>query len=233
MTKIKLLLWVGILALAAGLVSQYAAEAVPEAREMMGDISAWLIAIGGFLCFLALILAFRANSILRKEHVQDNWSVLIENGQGKADDIFRDTEQFIKESKAPDVRMNRARVAPGVIRSILGSIRHFLVTTETGNPRLKPYQLFLNARDYGNNLDISWYVTCRPTFWQTFFSLIPFVNLLPKGFLELDLFDQQDLRVYVTNAHHCLLKAVENLMTSVGQDPSKIDRKSRGFLGIS
>jgi hypothetical protein len=50
---------------------------------------------------------------------------------------------------------------------------------------------------------------------------------------DLDLFDQQDLRTYSTNAHHCLLKAVDKLMLDLNQDPSKIERKSRGFLGIS
>ncbi|MEW6675409.1 MAG: hypothetical protein AB1348_05320, partial [Nitrospirota bacterium] len=51
--------------------------------------------------------------------------------------------------------------------------------------------------------------------------------------IRLDLFDQQDLTAYVTNAHHCLIEAVEKLMLNIGQDPSRIDRKSRGFLGIS
>jgi hypothetical protein len=51
--------------------------------------------------------------------------------------------------------------------------------------------------------------------------------------LRFDLFDEQDLRAYVTNVHHSLLKAVENLMLSLKQDPSTIDRKSRGFLGVS
>ena len=54
-----------------------------------------------------------------------------------------------------------------------------------------------------------------------------------RGGLDLDLFDTQDLRTYVTNAHHCLLDSVDKLMVSLNQDPSKLERKSRGFLGIS
>lgn len=149
MTKIKLVLWIGILALVAGLVTEYIGQSVPELGELIGDISIWLILIGGFTVFPGLVLAFGSNSILRKEHVEDDWPVLIENGQGKAEAIFEDTEQFLKESKAPDIRMKRLKVAPGIIRSILGSTRDFLVITERGNPRLKPYQLFLNARDRG------------------------------------------------------------------------------------
>ena len=96
-----------------------------------------------------------------------------------------------------------------------------------------PYQIYVNARDYGNNLDVSWYLTFRPTWWQAFLSLIPFVSMIPKTLSDLDLFDQQDLTAFATNAHHCLLKTVEKLMASLNQDSSKIDRKSRGFLGIS
>jgi hypothetical protein len=56
---------------------------------------------------------------------------------------------------------------------------------------------------------------------------------LQNPLLDLDVFDQEDLRAYATNAHHCLLKAVENLMLSMEQDPSRIERRSRGILGIS
>ncbi len=117
-------------------------------------------------------------------------------------------------------------MSPGFFRSILGDRRDFLVTTETGNSRLRPYELFLNARDYGNNLDIAWYLTFRPSFRQAILSLIPFINLLPKGPGDLDLFDQQDLRAYATNAHHSMLKAVDKLMGNLHQDPSTLDRKS-------
>jgi hypothetical protein len=94
--------------------------------------------------------------------------------------------------------------------------------------------MYINARDYGRNLDVSWYLVSKLGFLE---------SLLVKIFIKrreaevivrkLDLFDQQDLTAYVTNAHHCLLEAVEKLILNLGQDPSKIERKSRGFLGIS
>lgn len=188
----------------------------------------WVIGLlmiaGGFY------LGLRPGGILRKEQVIDNWSILIEDGHGKAEEIFQNTEDFIRASKAPALKIERRQMSPGFLRAILGAWRDFLVVTEQGNPRLNPYQLFQNARDYGNNLDVSWYLTYRPSLLEAILSLIPGVT--PRG-LNLDLFDQQDLRAYVTNAHHCLLKAVEKLMVGLNQDPSKIDRKSRGFLGIS
>jgi hypothetical protein len=233
MAKVKWLIWIGVFFLLSGFEAAAVAAAITGRRAVIGPSSIFFLALGGFMVVLGLIIALKPGGILRREQVIDNWSVLIEGAQGKADNIFNDTEFFLKESKAPDIALKRRKMTPGVIKGVLGQWRQFLVTTETGNPRLRPYQLFINARDYGVNLDISWYIACRPAFWQSLLSLIPFVNLLPKEFFKLDLFDQQDLRAYATNAHHCLLKAVEKLMVDLHQDPSKIDRKSRGFLGIS
>ena len=42
-----------------------------------------------------------------------------------------------------------------------------------------------------------------------------------------DILVEEELNAYVTCIHHCLLEAVDELMRSLGQDPSKIDRKSR------
>ena len=171
--------------------------------------------------------------ILRKDQVLDTWATLIEKGQGRSEGIFQDTRFFIEESKAPSLKIDKQSMAPGIVTGLMGKKRDFLVVTDQENFRLKPYQIFLNARDYGDNLDISWFLTYRPTLWQAVLSLFPYVNVIPRALSDLDLFDQQDLRVYTTNAHHCLLKAVEKLMADLHQDTSKIDRKSKGFLGIS
>jgi hypothetical protein len=191
----------------------------------------WFIGLlmmsGGFY------LAFGPEGTLRKEQVIDNWSILIENAQGNAEMVFQETESFIKESEAPSLEMRMRAMSPGVIRSLMGTKRDFLEVTDRENIKMVPYQIYVNARDYGNNLDVSWYLTFRPTWWQAFLSLIPFVSIIPKTISDLDLFDQQDLTSFATNAHHCLLKTVEKLMANLNQDPSKIDRKSRGFLGIS
>ncbi|MDI6815389.1 MAG: hypothetical protein QMC90_04850, partial [Dehalococcoidales bacterium] len=124
-----------------------------------GDTASFSM-VGGIMMFVGVILLIPV--MLRKEEVIDNWSVLIENGQGKAENIFTDTDGFIKESKAPGLRMERQKLAPGIIKGILGVKRDFFVVTPLDNPRLEPFKLFLNARDYGNNLDVSWYVTYKP-----------------------------------------------------------------------
>ncbi|MFZ6016423.1 MAG: hypothetical protein ACOYU0_02185 [Nitrospirota bacterium] len=215
-----------------------------------------LFSIGFSLLFIWLGREIYRNfpKLLKKEEVLDSWSVLIGNAQGQEEEIFNNTHNLILQTKVPNVKMETKAIAPGIVRGLFGTKREFLVVTETGNPRLKPFKMFINARDYGNNLDVSWYLTYKSGFWRRllyFLLRIPILNLmfLPYAFLAagavmiqerrvtpsvyLDLFDEQDLRAYVTNAHHCLIEAVEKLMVNMGQDPSNIDRKSRGFLGIS
>lgn len=184
--------------------------------------------------------------------ITDSWSVLIGGAQGRAEELLANTERLIGETKVPDVKLVRKRVAPGMFRGLMGTKRDFLIITHRGNSRLKPFQMFLGARDYGHALDVYWYVMHRPTLLQQLFGLliwIPIVNLLflpillmrklgghavtEQGTLGLDLFDESDLRAYVTNAHHCALDGVDKVLLSLNRDPSKIDRKSRGFLGIS
>ena len=216
------------------------------------------VIIGGgffwFLFFVGLVLLvvwfLQRYRVLGKEEVVEKWGILIGGGQGRADNIFGDTERLITETKAPDIKMEQREVGPSFLRGVLGGRRDFLLISNNTNSHLKPYRMYINARDYGKNLQISWYVVHQPGFWRKALGLlllVPGFNLfiLPfylavrltrareAGLLGLDLFDQQDLTAYVTNAHHCLREAVENLMTGMGQDTSEIDWKSRGFLGIS
>lgn len=189
--------------------------------------------IGILMIAGGLYLGLMPNGVLRKEEVIDKWAVLIGGGQGKAKEIFSNTENFLKQTEAPGVAMERKKLSPNVTGGFVGNTRDFEIITTTGNYKLSPYQMFIGARDYGNNLDVSWYLTFRPSTLLAILSVIPFLGGLSKTTEDLNLFDEQDLRAYVTNAHHCLLEAVDRLMIGLNRDPSKIDRKSKGFLGIS
>jgi len=189
--------------------------------------------IGILLIAGGLLIGIGPGGVLKKEQVLDTWAILIEKAQGHSEEIFQNTEGFIQDSKAPSLKIEKRSMAAGVVGSVLGKTRDFLEIKDHDNFRLRPYQIFINSKDYGDNLDVSWHLTYRPTFLEAICSLIPYVNIIPKMLSDLDLFDEQDLRAYTTNIHHCLLKAVTKLMIEANQDPSKIDRKSRGFLGIS
>jgi hypothetical protein len=79
----------------------------------------------------------------------------------------------------------------------------------------------LGAHDYGNNLAIYWYLVVSADLFA----------VLSAG--DLHLFQQQDLHTHVTIIHRCLRKAVVELLLSFGQDPSQLEPKSKGFLGVT
>ncbi len=207
-------------------------------RELMDDFLSWLKKVPkGLGKILWSIFTYGWIDKIRamfisKEHVLEKWNVLIDGGEEKAEEVFKDTESFIKKSEAPSLVLERKEMMPGLIKGILGEKRDFLVVRNEAR-RLKSYQIFICARNYGNNLDVSWYLTFRMSFLKSMLNLIPFYSLIPATLEDLDLFDLQDLTAYVATCHHSTLEAVEKQMRSLDQDPSKIDRKTKGFLGIS
>jgi hypothetical protein len=168
----------------------------------------------------------------RKAEILDNWSALIRGAQGQRDKVLSTTKELINISKAPSIEMKEDKVGPGLAPSAFGETRQFLIVADRRNLKLGCFKAYVNANDYGDGLFVSWYLTYMPDVWQTLASLIPGAGKV-IGLDELNLFNKQDLTAYVTCVHHCLLEAVDKLMLGMNQDPSKIDRKTRGFLGIS
>jgi hypothetical protein len=173
--------------------------------------------LGLIMIVVGVILGFRPGGILRKERAIEEWSVLIDeacmaNGHDKADTLYKDITTFLKASEAPNLRVETQDLAPSLTRSIFGDQRRFLVLTDVTNRRIKPYQIYISTRPYGINLACDWYMTYKPSWLMALLSVIPYVNFIPQTISDIDLFDQQGLRAYATNAHHCMLKAVTELM---------------------
>lgn len=168
---------------------------------------------------------------LQDEKIIDRWSMIVEGGQGRGEQVYADTENFVRQSKSPGTELERVKVRPSWLKGLLGNERNYLMAT---NEALKDYRMFIGARDYGDHLDVSWYLTCEPGFFKKSLSKVLTEGATDKALsLNLDLFQQQDLNAYATVVHHCLLQALEKMMGELSQDISKIDRKSKGFLGIS
>lgn len=217
---------------------------------MAGQGGPFIIILGiGAVLFITRAIEMRWH-ILGRDEIIDQWDALIGNAAGEEKHIVEETERLLALTKAPGVKWDLRKISPGRVRGLLGVWRSSLVVENTSNPNLGPYRMYIHARDYGTNLQVSWYLARQPSLWQklvmlSFFIPILGVFILPlhfigrlfrarqAGVLGLDLFDEEDLRAYVTNAHHCLLEAVNRLMLSLSQDPSMINRCSRGFLGIS
>jgi hypothetical protein len=153
--------------------------------------------------------------VLQSTKVAESWSCILENANGNATQIYRNTAAAILAAKLPDVYLERAIVRP---THWTREEREYLLVT---NLRFTEYPIYIGAHDYGNNLAIYWYLVVT----QDLFAA------LSAG--DLHLFQQQDLHAHVTIIHRCLRKAVAELLLSYGQDPSQLEPKSTGFLGVA
>lgn len=142
------------------------------------------------------------------------------------------TKELIAESKAPSIEVSEEKVGPSLALTSFGDTRDFLVVTNRVNPKLSNFKAFVNANDYGEHLFVAWNLTYRPDLINALVMLLPGVKKV-TCIEDLNLFNKQDLTAYVTDVHNRLNEAVSKLMLDMNQDPSKIDRKVRGFLGIS
>lgn len=172
---------------------------------------------------------------LKDEKILERWGVVIERAQGNTVQLYRDAQGFIKASEAPGVAVEVVTAKPErglIVKMMKGSgDRDYLLVTNEG---LKDYRMYIGARDYGVYLDVQWYLSCEPGFFSRTLSKAVSQGASDNAVsFALDLFEQQDLAAYTTVVHRCLLKAVDKLMGTLGQDSSTIDRKSKGFLGVS
>jgi hypothetical protein len=175
---------------------------------------------------------------LKDEKILDRWSVLIEGAQGRGNELINRAAELVKQFSAPGLNIEDAEVFSSLFDKFLSGIfkkserKHYLMIT---NDKLKDINIFLGAQDYGKNLYVSWYLTVEPGIWKEISSSITkekgetfkWVPVLDNVFLE------EELDAYATFVHHCLLRSVEELMLRLGQDFSRVDRKSKGFLGVS
>lgn len=163
---------------------------------------------------------------LNKEQVVDRWSMVVKEAQGQVEEVFKDTENLIRKSEAPGVTSERVKANPGLLAGIFGSDRDFI---RVANGNLKRYEMYIGVREYGKNLDLSWYLTYEPGLIARLITMVTSRLFPGRAWVpSLNLFQQQDLTAFTTVVHHCFLEAIEKI--TKGQP---IDRKSKGFLGIS
>ena len=162
---------------------------------------------------------------ISREKVIDQWYGLVERGAGRDQWLIDKTEQLLREAKPPNVSGRREEVSSG----LFGEKRNFLIVT---HQRLREFAMFINARDYGRDLDVSWYLTVNPGFFKRAISKRLAMGDANALSMNIDVFAQQDLQAYKTIVHHCLQDALKILMDELKQDYSTIDRTSKGFLSV-
>ena len=171
---------------------------------------------------------------LKGSRIVDQWSTVLEQCQGQAEGMLQAIEGNLQKHNAPGLSGSRESVAPGWLKGFFGKRRDFLLVT---HERFKDYLMAISARDYGADLQVSWYLTGtkRSALVRTL-ARIPYAGLPAGVFLlakALDVFDQQDLSAWVTVGHESVLRAVEELMHQRNLDLTRLERRSRSGFAVA
>jgi hypothetical protein len=161
---------------------------------------------------------------LKNEAVLEQWGEVLEHGAGKGKWILDRVEIKIKEAKMPGVAAQQQSISSGMF----GTKRDFLVVAHAS---LRDYHMYIGARDFGTHLDVAWYLTVEPGFLKRSVSKYTLGN--PQALsMQVDFFSQQDLRAFVGVAHHYVTETFKTAQNELGQDPTGLNTKSKGFLEL-
>ena len=114
----------------------------------------------GLLLLVASVM-HHYSQVVNKDQAYKLHGVMIDGGRGIADELFQEAEKSIVQSEAPNIRIERRIVTAGIL-GFAGGKRQCMVISNTANPHLKPYKLFLNADDYGINSQVTLYLVYQP-----------------------------------------------------------------------
>ena len=176
-------------------------------KDVFSSIIFW-VALG-----VAVYLIKRKSFRFKGGQIRGQWEVLIEQGSGNADAVYEEIEDALKSANPPKVRWERAGIYAG---NLMTGKRYDGL--KVNNSELKDYRIYIFAYDYGTSLHVAWFLTYQKP-WLKFIKII-------------DIPQQLELNAYGNTVHAATKKAVQTLMERLGQDFSKINTKSKGFLEV-
>ncbi|MFZ3020479.1 MAG: hypothetical protein WA051_03145 [Minisyncoccia bacterium] len=181
-----------------------------------------------------------------QDKVVERWAGLIKGAQGQGERVLKDAVRRIEELNAPHIHASRRKLWSGPGFFTTG--REFVVVE---HKVLDTHDMYIGARDYGDQLLVVWYLAEEPVSWLRWFKRNPVralilwpLLLIARAFShfksgtgtlwnQLNLFDQEELTAYITTVHHSVLEAVKAMTEAERLDFTKVDSKTRGFLNIT
>jgi hypothetical protein len=131
----------------------------------------------------------------------------------------------VQEMALP-VRIGSQQAATGLLKSVMGRAREFLVI-QPEDRKLDVFRMLNWCSPVGNNLAVGWYVVGRQRGFGKLQLRIPILD-------NLDLFENADLTALYQSIHlFGVMRAIYACIEAVGGDRSKIkDQAGAGFFGL-
>jgi hypothetical protein len=164
---------------------------------------------------------------LKEETILNEWGEMVKEGAGNAAFVLDAVQAELTRAKVPgdcEWEVEEVKSSTWIARVR----REFLIVKLA---EFKDYRMYIAARDYGIHLDCCRFMTVEPGFFKKTISSAAFGTMdalsAPKNILI-----HQDLVAWTTVVHHAVLDSVGKLLDKLGQDKSKLNRRSKGFLEI-
>ena len=164
---------------------------------------------------------------LKEESILNQWSQIVDHAGGSTDDVLNSITDRLEEADIPGGctwKLEEVKSSGFFSKTR----RDFLVINLEA---FGDYHVYVCVRDYGVHLHCSWFLTVEPGFLKKWASekLTGSSDVLsaPRNIMV-----HQDLQAWVTVVAKAVEESVEELMTRLGQDATRMHRGSKGFLEI-
>lgn len=164
-------------------------------------------------------------AIVKGQDVIDAYLQVLPGASSLADEYIKGVAASIREQGLP-VELTSQQASTGLLRSVMGKSREFLVVKPT-NRALDIFRVLHFGVPSGNNLAAGWYLTGRVKGIGAMQFRVPVVH-------DIDIFDNADLQALVTGIHQfAVIDALLSIADRVGYDKDRVALKSAGLFGVA
>jgi hypothetical protein len=163
---------------------------------------------------------------LSQDAVVDSWGTLVSKQASRYTDVYGMISEHIDavvkvKGSGPWASISKEQASVAGQRglgSLLGEKRDRLIV------RWGDYKIYVCSRPYGTDLDVSWNLTFEPGILK---------RMTTIDYSSLNAFQVEDLRAFTTLVHRAVTQSVDTIMQEAGLDTEKVNKTSKGFLGVS
>lgn len=165
---------------------------------------------------------------LKDETILNQWTMLVMSGAGRMDEVYDAIEAKLAASSIPGkCTWEREEVQTG---GMLSRVRREFLIVRTND--FEDYRTYIGIRDYGAHLSCCRFITVEPGFLKRELSKAitggeDRMFSAPKNILV-----EQDLAAWAAVVHRCVIDAVKELVTELGQDPGGVRTTTKGMLEV-
>jgi hypothetical protein len=164
-------------------------------------------------------------AIVKGQDVAESYQDVIPGAGSLAEAYVHGIAQSIRDQQLP-VEMGMQQAATGLLRSVMGKSREFLVVKPT-NRALDVFRVLHYGVPSGNNLAAGWFLTGRVKGLGNMQFRVPVIH-------DLDIFDTADLQALVTGIHQfAVIDSLLSIADRVGYDRDRVKRRSVGLFGAA